>query len=49
MLSEAGLAVEGLFLNADAGFNSQKFRRICSNYKVEANVAFNPRNGTLGK
>ncbi|WP_299762666.1 IS5 family transposase [uncultured Pontibacter sp.] len=49
MLSEAGLAVEGLFLNADAGFDSQEFRSICSSYKVEANIAFNPRNGTMGE
>lgn len=46
MLTEAGLEVEGLFLNADAGFDSEEFRRLCSHYKIEANIAFNPRNGT---
>lgn len=46
LLEEAGLETEGLFLNADAGFDSQEFRRLCSELKIEANIAFNPRNGT---
>jgi transposase len=42
-----GLSLEGLFLNADAGFDSQEFRRTCQAKNIEANVALNPRNGTL--
>jgi len=46
LLQEAGLEVEGLFLNADAGFDSEEFRRLCSSLRIEANIAFNFRNGT---
>lgn len=45
LLQEAGIETEGLFLNADAGFDSQEFRQQCSEMKIEANIAFNPRNG----
>jgi transposase len=45
LLKEAGIETEGLFLNADAGFDSEAFRRLCSEMKIEANIAFNPRNG----
>ncbi|WP_181308924.1 IS5 family transposase [Rufibacter sp. XAAS-G3-1] len=45
LLKEAGIETEGLFLNADAGFDSEGFRRLCSEMKIEANIAFNPRNG----
>lgn len=45
LLAEAGIETEGLFLNADAGFDSEGFRHLCSQRKIEANIAFNPRNG----
>lgn len=45
LLQEAGIETAGLFLNADAGFDSEGFRRLCSERKIEANIAFNPRNG----
>lgn len=45
LLQEAGIQTEGLFLNADAGFDSHVFRSLCSEMKIEANIAFNPRNG----
>ena len=45
LLEEAGIETEGLFLNADAGFDSEGFRGLCSEMRIEANVAFNPRNG----
>ena len=44
-LKEAGIETEGLFLNADAGFDSEEFRSLCSEMKIEANIDFNPRNG----
>lgn len=43
-LKEAGIETEGLFLNADAGFDSEGFRTLCSEMKIEANIDFNPRN-----
>ena len=45
LLQEAGIETEGLFLNADAGFDSEGFRRLCAGMKIEANIALNPRNG----
>lgn len=45
LLKEAGITVEGLFLNADAGFDSEGFRAACSALKIEANIDANPRNG----
>jgi transposase len=45
LLQEADIKTEGLFLNADAGFDSESFRRLCQVMKIEANIAFNPRNG----
>jgi transposase len=44
LLQEAGIETEGLFLNADAGFDSQSFRSLCAEMKIEANIALNPRN-----
>ncbi|CAA9471402.1 MAG: Transposase, IS4 family [uncultured Segetibacter sp.] len=46
LFQEAGIETKGLFLNADAGFDSQEFRSQCSQMKIEANIATNPRNGT---
>ncbi len=47
LLQEAGIQTEGLFLNADAGFDSQPFRKLCAEMKIEANIAFNPRNNAV--
>ena len=44
LLKDAGIETKGLFLNADAGFDSQEFRQQCAQMKIEANIAFNPRN-----
>jgi transposase len=46
MLTQAGIKIKGLFLNADAGFDSQELRTICKQKEIEANIAVNPRNGT---
>ncbi|KAA5539687.1 transposase [Adhaeribacter rhizoryzae] len=32
------------FLNADAVFDALHFRSLCAQMKIEANIAFNPRN-----
>lgn len=44
-LKEATISIEGLFFNADTGFDSKLFRQICQKNEVIANVAFNHRNG----
>ncbi|GAA4115525.1 hypothetical protein GCM10022393_15670 [Aquimarina addita] len=44
-LEEADIPVEGLFLNADAGFDVKNFREACDKKDINANVCFNKRNG----
>ena len=44
-LEQADIPVEGLFLNADAGFDSKNFRESCDKKEINANVCFNKRNG----
>ena len=44
-LEEAQIPVEGLFLNADAGFDTKEFRRACEKKEINANVCQNKRNG----
>lgn len=44
MAKKADIVIEDLFLNADAGFDSKKFRDICHSYQIQANIAFNTRN-----
>jgi len=46
-LEQAEIPVEGLFLNADAGFDSKNFRNSCSKKNIHANVCFNKRNGNI--
>jgi|CXWJ01.1.fsa_nt_gi transposase len=45
MLKEAGISLEGLFLNADPGFDSLSFSKACEQEGIFANVKPNPRNG----
>jgi len=44
-LEEAEIPVEGFFLNADVGFDSENFRNSCGKKEIQANVCFNKRNG----
>lgn len=44
-LSQADITMDGLFINADSGFDSRKFRHECLKQGITANVAFNHRNG----
>lgn len=44
-LEQANIPVEGLFLNADAGFDCKEFRLCCVKKEINANVCFNKRNG----
>lgn len=48
LLKEVGIDTAGLFLKADAGFDSEGFRRVCSGMGIEANIDINPRNGQAG-
>jgi len=48
-LEQADIPVEGLFLNADAGFDSKIFRESCSKKEINANICFNKRNGNLDR
>ena len=45
-LEDADISVEGLFMNADAGFDSKEFRSICAQKQINANICFNKRNGS---
>jgi transposase len=44
-LKSSDIAVNGLFLNADAGFDSKEFRAYCVSKEIIGNIAINPRNG----
>lgn len=46
-MQKAGLSLEGLFLNADAGFDTDDMRSVCAEVGIELNVAPNPRNGSV--
>lgn len=46
LLKEAGICLKGLFLNADAGFDAERFRVACEQQEIIANVKPNPRNGS---
>lgn len=43
-LEASHISVDGLFLNADAGFDSKDFRQICLSKGIIANIDFNKRN-----
>lgn len=44
-LNSSALPVSGPFLNADSGFDTERFRRGCHKREVCPNVAFNKRRG----
>ena len=45
LVEEAQISLEGLFLNADSGFDSQNLRQECFRRGIETNIAVNPRSG----
>jgi len=45
-IEASDIAIEGLFLNADSGFDSKEFREYCISKDIIGNVALNPRNGS---
>ena len=42
---EARISLEGLFLNANRGFDTRILRDDCFRRSIEANIAWNPRSG----
>jgi hypothetical protein len=46
-ITSSGISLDGLFVNADAGFDSKEFRETCSEKGIFANVDFNKRNGGM--
>ena len=44
-LEEAAIEHKGLFLNADAGFDSKSLREFLESKEIIANIKPNPRNG----
>lgn len=46
-LEMANITINGLFVNADSGFDSKDFRNMCASKGVFANVDFNTGNGEL--
>ena len=46
-IQKAGISTNGLFVNADSGFDAKIFRSVCCGQGVIANVDFNPGNGEL--
>ena len=46
-LTAIGIRLDGLILNADAGFDSLELRNLCGKYGLEINIKLNPRNGKI--
>lgn len=47
LLREAEIEIDGLFLNADAGFDTAEVRQVCQENGIIANIDLNPRNGSV--
>lgn len=45
LLTEAGIELRGVFLNAAAGFDAEELRKACAEKQIEVNVDQNPRKG----
>ena len=45
LLESAQISLDGLFLNADSGFDASTLRTDCFRRGIEANIAHNPRSG----
>jgi transposase len=46
LLKEAGINLDGIFLNADPGFDSENFHQACQKENIILNVKTNPRNNS---
>jgi hypothetical protein len=45
-LKRAKINLNGLFLNADPGFDGENFRRACESENIVPNIKSNPRNAS---
>lgn len=45
-MAKANIRTDGLFLNADAGFDCVPLRSVLKTYGIVANICINKRNGT---
>ena len=45
-IKASNITTEGLFMNADAGFDTKEFRVFCYKNDIHANIDRNPRNGS---
>ena len=45
-IKNMGITIDGLFLNADAGFDTKEFRQKCEAHSIIGNIDFNKRNGS---
>lgn len=43
LLEAAGIDLQGVFLNADPGFDAKTLREVCQQYDIQANIKPNPR------
>ena len=43
-LKQSDLKLDGIFMNADAGFDCEALRKICEKEEIIANIDFNKRN-----
>jgi len=48
-LESSGIRTDGLFLNADSGFDTEDFRRYCSENEIIGNIDQNKRNGKINE
>lgn len=48
VLTEAGIPLQGVFLNADSGFDAAVLQQACTEKQIEANIDLNPRNNRQG-
>lgn len=44
LLNQAGIDLKGVFLNADAGFDAEVVKQVCTRKGIEANIDQNKRN-----
>lgn len=44
-IEKSDIKIDGLFLNADSGFDTKEFRGYCMGKEIISNIAINPRNG----
>ncbi|UZR97130.1 transposase [Chondrinema litorale] len=46
-LENMGISTDGLFMNANAGFDCNEFRTLCFEYGITPNICMNKRIGNL--